>query len=216
MNVLIKHKLKSSSFLMLIVALLLIFSPLMFAESSSHHEESIQIKSSVTQSHDCGQETCQELRERVESLEETVRSIISAFSDEKDPNFTKIGQKFRRSRAVQSSANQEKGNHSDEKSKIFKRNGDINIGSKTRIDTVAGEIKKKSGGTQIKINKKTNSDDQRNIKTGKEKSLETTMAKRNQSSSINPITKSPRKSRINSIHSSNRSFIFLLMNQKLL
>ncbi len=93
MKVLIKNKLESSSSLVLFVLLLLIFSPLMFAEISSHHEESIQIKSPVTSdinSHYCGQETCQELRERVESLEETVRSIISALSDEKNTNFTKI------------------------------------------------------------------------------------------------------------------------------
>ena len=196
MKVLVKNKLKSSSSLLLIaVLLLLVSSPVMFASSSSHHEEGIQVKSSVTsdiKSHFCGQETCHELRERVESLEEAVRSIISVLSDEKTPHFTMVGQKIGRSRAERFSANQEKGNHSEKNSKISKRDGN---GSKIITDPVAGEIKKKSGAAPIKINKKTNSDDQRNIKTSSEKSLEIMTAKMNQSS-INPTTQSPRKSRI--------------------
>jgi len=212
--VLTKKKLRSSSSLMLIVVLLLVFNPVMFAASSSQHDESIQIKSSVTsdilKSPYCGQETCHELRERVESLEEAVRSIISALSDEKTPHFTMVDQKIGRSRAMRSSANQEKGNQPEGTSKISKGNGD----SKAISHTGAGELKKKSGGTPIiKMNKKTNSDDQRNITTSREKSLEITTAKRNQSS-INPnISQSQQKSRMNSLHSYDNSLI-LLINQQ--
>lgn len=38
----------------------------------------------------CSQETCQELRERVESLEKTVKAIISSLSYDKNRNFATI------------------------------------------------------------------------------------------------------------------------------
>jgi len=50
----------------------------------------------------CSQESCQELRERVESLEEAVRAIVSALSDEKNRHFTKVSKKIGKNRAVRS------------------------------------------------------------------------------------------------------------------
>ena len=50
----------------------------------------------------CSLESCQELRERVESLEVTVRAIVSALSDEENRHFESVSQKIRKNRAARS------------------------------------------------------------------------------------------------------------------
>lgn len=56
-----------------------------------------------SESNSCNHDSCRELRERVESLEEVVRAIVSALSDEKNSHFTPmVGQKILKSRAVRS------------------------------------------------------------------------------------------------------------------
>ena len=53
----------------------------------------------------CSQESCQELRERVESLEEAFRAFVSALSntnDEANRHFATVSRKMSRNRAVQS------------------------------------------------------------------------------------------------------------------
>jgi len=47
-------------------------------------------------------ESCQELRERVESLEEAVRAIVSTLSDESLQHFTAVIEKSSKNRGVQS------------------------------------------------------------------------------------------------------------------
>ena len=71
------------------------------SSSISSAPESAAINS---KSNNCSQDSCQELRERVESLEEAVRAIVSALSDEKNSHFkiSPVGRKILKSRAVRS------------------------------------------------------------------------------------------------------------------
>ncbi len=76
---------------------------LMCVSSSISSTPDTSSEATHSESNSCNHDSCRELRERVESLEEVVRAIVSALSDEKNSHFTPmVGQKMLKSRAVRS------------------------------------------------------------------------------------------------------------------
>ncbi len=96
-----KLKLFSSTMQHIAISFIIVCGLILCVSSSiSSAPESAAINSEFD---NCNHDSCQELRERVESLEEVVRAIVSALSDEKNNHFTSpVGQKIFKSRVVRS------------------------------------------------------------------------------------------------------------------
>ena len=78
-----------------------VFSLFFILVSSLPNEDVLSTVTENTKSY-CSQESCQELRERVESLEAAIRAIVSTLSDKSLQPFTAVSQKLGKNRAVQS------------------------------------------------------------------------------------------------------------------
>ena len=97
---------KCSSVRPLVSFICILWTMIISCSASSTTEDTLS-SSTTTQpeSEDlyCSQESCQELRERVESLEEAFRAFVSALSnDEANRHFSTVSRKMSKNRAVQS------------------------------------------------------------------------------------------------------------------
>ncbi len=90
------------SFVVTSLLLLIVFMGFCDASSLPSANEEVSKMGLVNGEDYCSLEACKELRERVESLEETVRAIVSALSDKKNHNFVSVSQKTGKNRAIRS------------------------------------------------------------------------------------------------------------------